>query len=468
MILRLLALTIVALLAFLAGGIGEPGAGAAALPTGFMLGFVLLAAHLAGILVERIRLPRITGYLLIGMVLGPHIVGFLDGTVQTNMRVFVDLAYAFIGLAAGGELHLAVLRPRAKSVGLMVGLTALLVLVGVGAVALVVRDLLPGMEGRGVWQAASVAFLIGVIAIARSPSSTIAIIAETQARGPFSETILGVTMATDILILPLFYVGITMTRAAMNPGVSMEVGDVLLMLGEIAGSVGVGAMIGFFAARYVRHRGPQLGLVLLGICFVVYKGSHAFTGHLLTEYGVHVQLEPLLICATVGFVIRNFSGRGDLLGRAMESAGLPVYVVFFTMAGAALDLEAVRAAWLLALVLATARALMLLVGSRLASRLAGDPPPFRAHGWKGFVTQAGLSIALARQLESAFPGWGTGVSALLVAAIAFNQLIGPVVFKQALDKVGETRAARRAAQARAVAERLSGRERAAPTEEASS
>jgi Kef-type K+ transport system membrane component KefB len=123
----------------------------------------------------------------------------------------------------------------------------------------------------------------------------------------------------------------------------------------------------------------------------------------------------------------------------MEWISLPVYIMFFTLAGARLDIGALAVAWGTALVIAGSRIIMLVIGTRLATRLAGDPPRFQGNCWLGFVTQAGLSLALVAQIESNYPGWGASLATVLVAVITINQMVGPLAFKIALERVGEAK-----------------------------
>jgi hypothetical protein len=102
-------------------------------------------------------------------------------------------------------------------------------------------------------------------------------------------------------------------------------------------------------------------------------------------------------------------------------------------------MKAVTEGALLAVALAAARMLFMLVGCKTAAHLAADPPKFGKYSWLGFITQAGLSIALALQIEPAFPHWGEKLASLLIATVAINQLLGPVMFKLALTRAGETR-----------------------------
>ncbi len=410
--------------------------------TTFWIGFALIGAYLAGALTASFRLPRITGYLAAGMVFGPFLIGFLDAGVLDRLAVFNKMALAFIGLAAGAELRLAVLREKARSVILLIVVTTATVVVGVTGILMLTHGVIPALGGRSFVQLMAMCALVGVVAAARSPSSAIAIINETRARGPFTETILGVAMSMDLLILPLFSVAASLAALAFAPERSFNVLFILVLCGEIGISIALGVALGVLLATYLKYNGPQQGLVILGLCFLVYKSSDLLAEYLQTVHAVDIHLEPLLITAAVGFTVQNASRQGEAILEILDKVGLPVYVVFFTMAGAALNLGAVVAGWAAAVILVGARLLMIILGARLATTLAGDPPAFRAHTWMGFVTQAGLSIALASQLAASFDAWGRALGSLLIAAIAVNQIIGPVAFKFALDRVGESRKTR--------------------------
>jgi len=411
-----------------------------------MLGFLLLASYLVGVIGERFKLPRITGYIVAGVVFGPYVMEFLTDGVQGQLGVFNDMAYGFIGLVAGAELRLSVLRARARSVLYLILFTTVVVAVGMTGVAVLSSSMMPFLDGRPFLQVLAVGVLIGVVATARSPSSAIAVISETRAEGPFTETILGVTMSTDLIILPLFSITVALARLAFVSGASLDLAFLGFLSAEIVASVVLGAGIGYGVSVYIKRGGPQLAMVLVGVCFLAYRCSQAAEHYLLSAHDVTVHLEPLLICASAGFTIENLSRQGDRLREAMESVALPVFVIFFTMAGAALKLDAVIDSWAAAIVLVVGRMVMMALGSGMATRLAADPPEYRRYAWLGFVTQAGVSIALASQLAAVFGDWGRKLGTLLIAAIAINQIIGPVAFKFSLERVGETRLMRRQAQ----------------------
>src|SRR5260221_7271890 len=139
-----------------------------------------------------------------------------------------------------------------------------------------------------------------------------------------------------------------------------------------------------------------------------------------------------------GFVVANFSQQGEKLLSSVNRTGNVVYVVFFATAGAHLDLPLVRELWPVALYLGGLRALTTWGAHRLGARLAKDEPIVRRWGWASLVSQAGLTIGMAMIVERSFPSFGAGFRSLAIANVALNEFVGPVLFKLALDRTGES------------------------------
>jgi Kef-type K+ transport system membrane component KefB len=138
--------------------------------------------------------------------------------------------------------------------------------------------------------------------------------------------------------------------------------------------------------------------------------------------------------------VQNLSRQGPRLLHEVERAGEVAYVVFFATAGAHLDLPLVATLWPAALLLAGSRAVIAYAAQRGASRLAGDPPAVARWGFAGLVSQAGLALGIAAKVAAEFPGFGPAFGALAVAVVSVNEVAGPVVFKAALDRAGESAA----------------------------
>ena len=125
----------------------------------------------------------------------------------------------------------------------------------------------------------------------------------------------------------------------------------------------------------------------------------------------------------------------------MDRISLPIYVTFFAITGATMNIAVLRHGWQLGLAIVITRLAMLFVGSFISGRMAGDPPSIYRNAWLGFVTQAGVSLGLIAEVVRRFPRLGVPVQTILIAGITLNQVAGPVLFKYVLSKVGEARGA---------------------------
>ena len=406
-------------------------------------GFLLLAAYLAGDILSWSGLPRITGYILSGIVFGPHVLDLVSATTVADLKLIDDLALTFIALAAGGELRLAELRCRRRSILLTVLFQGIVVFVGVGVVALAARPLLPFLAGKPFVHLLVVAALLGAFAMARSPSSAIAIISESKARGPFTETVLGVTVIMDVLVIIVFAIVVSVGQSVIVPGESLDVVFLLLVGVEITASVLAGLVLASVISLYIRLVRADLSLFILAVAFSVTFGARQFAHFLDAVHDVRFHLEPMLVCLTAGFCVRNFTLGGDLLMEKIDRSSLPIYVIFFALTGAALDIGVLENTWVIAPVIVCARAGLIWIGAYLGARASGDPPAFRRYGGAAHITQAGVSLGLAGIVMVRFPEWGEELATTIVAVIAINQVIGPVALRFSLGAVGEVGAARR-------------------------
>jgi len=139
-----------------------------------------------------------------------------------------------------------------------------------------------------------------------------------------------------------------------------------------------------------------------------------------------------------GFFVQNFSRQGPPFLRGLEANSLPIYALFFAVAGADLRIDVLRTVWIFATLLIVIRTITLIGSTYLGARLAGDPPKMRRYSWMGFLAQAGVTLGIANIVPERFGTWGAGVATIIVAMIAVDQLIGPPAFRYALIRAGET------------------------------
>lgn len=402
----------------------QQGIGSGPAATALAAGYLLLTALLAGDVFKRFGLPRLTGYLAAGVVVGPHVLGLLSEPVVDRLLVFNGLAVALIALTAGAEMHLRSMRPLLRTISwisavAVLGTTLLLVFT-----VLLLRGWLPFLAGLGTGQVLAVSLVLAVTMVAQSPAIVVALRDETAADGPVSQTVLGVVVLADLLVILMFAVVSSLAKSIFGAGADV-VETVLGLSWEILGSLGSGAVIGFLISIYLRKITGSGALFVVTVAFVV------------AEVGQRVHFDPLLVALAAGMFIRNFTEVGDRLHHEIEAASLPVYVAFFGVAGATLHVHALLVVGVPATIFVLVRAAGFLAGTRVAAQLAGAPAVVGRYAGFGLLPQAGLALALALLFARTFPEFGAGASALVFAVVALNEIVAPIAYRVALVRSGE-------------------------------
>jgi len=390
------------------------------------VGWLLLAGTLASELLEPLGVPHLTGYLIAGVIGGPYALHLVSHETVESLSQVNALALALIALAGGAELRISTLRKSLVGLSVAILVQTSFVLSGMTVVFLLLRPFVPFVAGMEIVGATGVALLWASLSVTRSPSASLGILAQTRAVGPVATFTLSFVMTSDVVVVVLLASVITVVRPMIEPGASFSPAELTALGHELVGSVAVGTTLGLVLTVYLRAIGTQLVLVLVALGFVASEVMH------------YLRFDALLSFMVAGFVVQNFSKQGPKFLHAIEQMGSVVYIVFFAIAGAHLDLPLLRIMWPVALALASARAAITWGASRVGSNLAGDPASVRKWGFSGLVSQAGLTLGLSSVIERAFPTFGSGFRALAIATVALNEIVGPILFKFALDRAGET------------------------------
>jgi len=405
-----------------------------------VLGFMLLSAYCIGFILARLGLPQITGYIFAGLFFGPFFINYCNSSAVNDLDFLNSLALAFIAFCAGGELKLASIRSKLKIILCLIGGVTSVVITGVTLSVFLLSSYIPFMSNYNVSARLAVSAIFGVIAVARSPSSAIAIISETKAKGDYTDTVLGVIVVMDVLIIILFAVIISVCQATLSISGGMDVSFVLYLLLEIVIAFIFGFLLGKIIVFLIEKVKVEFPVVIAGMGFVVIKFCHFMGESFYDIHDISVNIEPLLICMFAGFTVQNYSKYGSTFLKRMDSVSLPIYVAFFAITGASINIEVLKSSWFLGLMIVFVRTLMIFMGSRLSGKISGDKKGICNNAWFGFITQAGVSLGLLSEVVRRFPEIGGDIQSILIAAITANQIVGPVAFKYALNKVGDARA----------------------------
>ncbi|HWB83730.1 MAG TPA: cation:proton antiporter [Bryobacteraceae bacterium] len=402
----------------------EPGLGSGASGTALACGYLLITAFFAGEIFHHLHLPKLTGYLVTGIVVGPQLLGFVSNPMLDNLEIFNGTAIALIALTAGVELDLRSMRPLFRTI------TWLMVVAVLGTAALLAiavyftRNMLPFMHGLPTTQAIAVAAVLGITMSAQSPAVVVALRSEMRADGPLTRTVLGVVVMSDFVVILLFAIASTITKILF--GVRADVVQTASALAwEILGSIAIGLLAGFAIGVYLRYAKGSVALFVVIVALVI------------AEVGQQISLDPLIIALAAGMLIRNATQSGERLYREVEGASLPVYVVFFAVTGATIHLKELSTVAVPAVLYVSVRAAGFLSGSWIATTAAGAPATLRKFTGLGLLPQAGLALALALLFIRAFPAFGAAASALVFGAVAINEMLAPALYRQALERSGE-------------------------------
>jgi Trk K+ transport system NAD-binding subunit len=357
----------------------------------YLTGFIIIsvAADQISRLFLRVKLPLVTVLLVIGFIAGPYVLDMIPLEAITDLNFVNDFALAFIAFTVGAELYLRELRSRFKSIiGMTVAQLTITFILGSLAVFLI-SEYIPFMQRMNIESKIAVSLLAGTIFVARSPASAIAVVHEMRAKGPFTQTAIGVTVLKDFLVIILFAVIINIGEA-LTAGTGFNLIYVILLLFELLFAFILGyplsKILGFIISLQTK--------TIVKTILILFAG-----------YGI--------------FTLFHFIREWSILNLNFE-----IYIEPSTV-------------WSIAIVLFVIRLATLVIAGFAGVSLGGDPARFNRIAWMPYVTQAGVSIGLTAVVAGEFTGWGIEFATVIIAVIIMNQIVGPPLFKWAIDYAGE-------------------------------
>lgn len=389
-------------------------------------GILIIAGYFGGLAARKIRFPRITGYLVIGMILSPSLLNIIPkGLIQGELTIITEIALGIIAYLVGGNLELKALKTVGKSV------FSITLLEANGAwfvVTLLITFLMPLFIRMDISKCFYMAIVIGAISCATAPAATLAVIHEYKAKGPLTTTLLDVVALDDAFAIIAYSIAIAIV-GVLAGGVASS--PLVSGLVEIFGSLALGGALGFglvWLARYIQRR--QMLLVVV-------------SGMILLAVGLAkpLGLSSLLSCMAIGFVVVNWLPHPEQLFGVVNDIEDLVFAVFFTLAGTHFDLAALKIGGILALLMLGGRFAGKYWGARFGATVSRSPETVRKYTGLGLLPQAGVAIGLVllvKQIPALSEMASLMVNAVL-AQVILNELIAPPLTKYALFKAGEAR-----------------------------
>lgn len=407
----------------------------------YLFGFVwiLFATDYFSKLFKKIKLPLITGFIVTGVIAGPYVLNLIPEKAIDKLLFVNNISLAYIAFAAGSELYLKDLRSRLSNIAWNTFGQLLITFVLSAIVVYLLASSIPFMADLSNYNKIAVSVLMATIFVARSPSSAIAIIHELRAKGPFTQTVMGVTVIIDVLVIILFAICVSISRNLISDQ-PFDLMVIIVLILELMASFGFGFLLGklinIVLSLSIGSKIKTALLLFMG--YGVFELTHIIQEQSSQILGIEVFFEPLLICIIGSYMITNHSKFRPEFQFILHRIGPYIYIAFFTLTGIMISIDTLTKVWLIALILFFVRLISLIIGAYVGSTFAKDDPLHRKVGWMPYVTQAGVGLGLAIEVSAEFPIWGSDFATIVIGVIVLNQFAGPPLFEWVLNKVGET------------------------------
>jgi Kef-type K+ transport system membrane component KefB len=377
------------------------------------IGSLLLLGLLTSTLGQRSFLPRVTLLLIFGVIIGKDMLDIIPPLFFDRFQVIADMALLMVGFLLGGRLTVDSLRQSADEV-LWISIVAAVVTTAIVSIGLIWAGL-----------SKEVAILLGCIASATAPAAILDVVMETGEQTPFKDLLLSIVALDDVWALVMFGIGMAIV-ASLN-GDGGEMSPLLISIKEIGGAVLLGILVGLPAA-YLTGRiqpGQPMLTEALGLVFVC--------------GGIAIWLDVSFLIASIvmGSVIANLARHHEYPFHAIEGVEWPFMVVFFILAGATLELDAMREVGMIGVVYILCRAAGKLLGARIGCQFSNAEQETK--NWMGIalLPQAGVAIGMALVAANHFPEYRQVLLSVVIGSTVFFEIIGPVLTRLALKQIGD-------------------------------
>lgn len=379
----------------------------------------LAAAMALGLLLTRlakkVNLPNVTAYLIAGLIVGPYCLNLFSENMLAGISELTSIALGFIAFSIGGEFKWESLK--------RVGVKALIITIFQAIAALAAVDVVLILCGFDL----PLSLTLGAIATATAPAATLMVVRQYRAQGTMTNTLLSVVAMDDAIGLAAFAISLAMAQS-LTSGAAPTVQNMLISpLLEIGLSLVVGAALGTvlsFLLRFFRSRANRLSLMIAAV----------FAGVALSDcWG----LSALLTCMAIGAAMVNLRADSSALIENTDRWTPPLFMLFFIISGAELDLQVLTTVGLLGVLYLVARSLGKYFGSALGAWVVKSEPKIRKYLGLTLLPQAGVAIGMAQVVIAKLPEYGEVIRAVVLCATLVYELVGPVITRIALSRAGE-------------------------------
>ena len=403
------------------------------------IGVAMFAGLFLSRLTSRFNLPDVTSYLVAGLLIGPLCLGrlgvpglgFTSFEFVDAMGLISDVALGFIAFSIGSEFRVASLRKIGRQATIIAIFQALSATVLVD-VALLILHLFLGDK-----LPVSTCILLGAIATATAPAATLMVVNQYKAKGPLTDILLPIVALDDAVGLIVFAVSNGIAKALSSGTISL-VSVLVNPIVEIVLSLGMGAALGWVFSLVEKYFNSGSKRLSLAVAFVILSAGLAKLDFRF-ENGLEIGFSSLLVCMMCGTIFCNLCDFSEEIMYKTDRWTAPVYVLFFVLSGAELDLR-VFADWAvvgIGLLYIIARSSGKIIGASVSARLVHCEPSICKYLGITLLPQAGVALGMSVTVAAEFGTEGAIIRNIVLFSVLIYELVGPLLTKMALTAAGD-------------------------------
>ena len=394
-----------------------------------LLGLAVIVGFYVGHAARKTRLPSLIGYMLLGIIAGESGLGLFDGQLLERLAFISEITLAFVAFSIGTELNLSSLRKLGG------GIVSIILFESFAAFTVVTLLLFAFTRDL------PLSLIFGAMAPASAPAGTVHVIQEYRAKGTLTKALYAVVGFDDGLAIIIFGLASAAAQVLLTSETASTQGNIIASLGwpliEILLSLVCGGVLGLVFSMLIRLLKTERESIILVVGFVL----------LATGISQALHLSLILTNMVIGFVFVN-TRRPTVVQRVANLVHITMavlFVMFFTLAGAQMQLAALPSLGMIGLVYIIGRSAGLIGGARLGSMIGRVEPKIKKYIGIGILSQAGVAIGLSLIVKHELAAIGTehadyigtAVLTTVTATCIFFEIIGPILTKFALERAGE-------------------------------
>lgn len=402
------------------------------------IAIMLLLGLLSTRLMKLVGLPNVTGYLIVGLIIGPYALKIITLDVYKKIEILSSIALGFIGFSIGVEFklsHVKEIGAKAVTITFFQALSATLFV----DMVLIATAFFTGMQTYE-------AIVLGAIATATAPAATLMVVRQYHAKGIVTDTLLPVVALDDAIGLVVFAVSNSIALSLASGSAVTFWNLAVVPMVEILMSLVVGALVGLLLAvvpRFFKSRDNRL----IATVFAVFAclGLCTLFEYLEQNYNFPFTLSDLLVCMMAGAVFVNVRKEAAQMMENTDHWTPPILMLFFILSGAELNVATFFGnpkLFICILLYLVARCLGKYLGARLGATITKADPMVRKYLGITLFPQAGVAIGMATMCKQEFTkaeleSVGSGIVTITMCAVMVYELLGPVLTKWALGRAHE-------------------------------